>query len=185
MRVFSDRHAMLASIPKGGLSVEVGVLRGEFSRAIRDVQQPDQLVLIDTWNDYQGHGGDESLAIVTSMFADDWRVILRRCCSEKGIAEIPNGSIGFAYVDGDHSYEAVLRDLEALLPKMQPGGWLCGHDYCMCNDFGVVRAVSVFCHVHGLEVDAMTDEPLAEWLNPRVNEPPQISYNSFGIRIPG
>jgi len=33
------------------------------------------------------------------------------------------------YVDGGHSYDAVKRDIEAWVPKVQPGGIITFHDY--------------------------------------------------------
>lgn len=32
------------------------------------------------------------------------------------------------FIDGDHSFEAVMRDIELWLPRMQKRGLLCGHD---------------------------------------------------------
>jgi hypothetical protein len=43
------------------------------------------------------------------------------------------------FIDGDHRYEAVRADIAGWLPKVRPGGVLCGHD---CGVFeGVNRAV--------------------------------------------
>ncbi len=33
------------------------------------------------------------------------------------------------YIDGDHSYEAVMLDIAACRPLVRPGGYLGGHDY--------------------------------------------------------
>ena len=49
-------------------------------------------------------------------------------------------SLDFVFVDGDHSYEGVCRDIQAWLPKVKPGGVLAGHDYDQ-GDPGVVQAV--------------------------------------------
>jgi GR25 family glycosyltransferase involved in LPS biosynthesis/cephalosporin hydroxylase len=39
-----------------------------------------------------------------------------------------DGSIDFIFLDGDHSYEGLCRDLEAWLPKLKPGGVIAGDD---------------------------------------------------------
>jgi hypothetical protein len=38
-------------------------------------------------------------------------------------------SVDFVFIDGDHSYSAVMQDIKAWLPKMKPGSILAGHDY--------------------------------------------------------
>lgn len=184
-RVTHSRRELLELVPKSGLAVEVGVWAGDFSVDILDVVKPTQLVLIDTWQDYWGQAGDVTYGCVQSRFADDARIVTWRGLSQEMIPRLPDRAVSFAYVDGDHEFESVLQDLESLLPKMHPGGWLCGHDFCCCNDYGVVRAVAVFCDRHHLRIDAMTDEPLAPVLgSDRMHYPPLVAYNSFGIKVP-
>ena len=55
-----------------------------------------------------------------------------------------DGSLDFIFLDADHTYEAVLKDLHAWIPKLKPGGHIAGHDYF--NDPGVQRAVRHFFH---------------------------------------
>ncbi len=47
--------------------------------------------------------------------------------------EIPNlfddDYFDFIYIDGDHSYEAVKRDIANCLPKLKKNGYIAGHDY--------------------------------------------------------
>jgi len=54
--------------------------------------------------------------------------------------------LDFVFLDGDHSYEAVVADIEAWRSKIRIGGWLCGHDYANKTfpEFGVQRAVDEF-----------------------------------------
>lgn len=53
----------------------------------------------------------------------------------------PEGSLDFVYIDGDHSYEFVKKDIEICLPLVKFGGVLGGHDFV--NDHpGVVKAVT-------------------------------------------
>jgi predicted O-methyltransferase YrrM len=61
--------------------------------------------------------------------------------SVKAAGKIADGALDFVFIDGDHSYEGVKRDLAAWLPKVKPGGWLMGHDYGNKPDGGVKRAV--------------------------------------------
>lgn len=44
------------------------------------------------------------------------------------IQSLPDESLDFAYLDDDHSHEHVDAELNALFPKMKPGGLICGHD---------------------------------------------------------
>jgi len=44
-------------------------------------------------------------------------------------ALIPNASIDYVYIGGDHTYSGIQRDLLAWLPKVRPGGVICGHAY--------------------------------------------------------
>ncbi|MCP3943387.1 MAG: class I SAM-dependent methyltransferase [Desulfobacteraceae bacterium] len=39
-----------------------------------------------------------------------------------------NNSCDLIFIDGDHSYEAVKRDIDSWFPKLRKGGLLCGHD---------------------------------------------------------
>jgi predicted O-methyltransferase YrrM len=49
-----------------------------------------------------------------------------------------DASLDFVMIDGDHSYEACLADIDAWLPKVKKGGVIAGDDY---NWSGVKRAV--------------------------------------------
>lgn len=44
-------------------------------------------------------------------------------------AQVPDASLDFVFIDADHSYEAVRRDISAWRSKVKPDGWLGGHDY--------------------------------------------------------
>lgn len=45
------------------------------------------------------------------------------------VLQVPDESIDFLFIDGDHRYSQVKKDLDNWLPKMKPNGIICGHDY--------------------------------------------------------
>jgi predicted O-methyltransferase YrrM len=65
------------------------------------------------------------------------------------------------YLDGDHEYKGVVKDLEVAYQKIKPNGWLMGHDYEMnmkkaktsCH-FGVKQAVDEFCERYNQRIYA-------------------------------
>ena len=50
-----------------------------------------------------------------------------------------DGSVDFVFIDADHTYESVVKDINAWLPKVKKGGMISGHDYL--NPCGVKQAV--------------------------------------------
>ena len=139
------RAAVLAHLPRDGEGCEIGVFRGDFSALILDRLRPRRLHLIDPWRSSHdpehadalyaaGSGNDmEALhAAVLTRFADEiasGRVHPIRGTVAEAAAEIPDASLDFAYVDGDHREAAVLADLEFALSKTRPGGAIALDDY--------------------------------------------------------
>jgi predicted O-methyltransferase YrrM len=70
----------------------------------------------------------------------------------KALKKFPNSHFDMIYIDADHSYEAVAKDLKLSFKKIKDGGYIMGHDYEMNRSktkneygFGVDRAVDEFC----------------------------------------
>jgi len=51
---------------------------------------------------------------------------------------IDDGVLDFVFLDADHRYEAITRDIDAWVHKLKKGGLICGHDI---NMFSVTQAV--------------------------------------------
>ena len=55
--------------------------------------------------------------------------------------QFEDGSCDLVYIDGDHTYEGVVKDLAAWYPKVKKGGIICGDDIGWA---GVKKAVDEF-----------------------------------------
>lgn len=53
-----------------------------------------------------------------------------------------NSTFDFVFIDADHTYESVAKDIQAWYPKVKLGGILSGHDYPTWG--GVKKAVDEF-----------------------------------------
>ena len=73
------------------------------------------------------------------------------------MGELPDRSFDFIYIDGDHSYAGVVRDLEQAGRKIKDDGWIVCNDYTLYSPlekskYGVYRAVNEFCLRHNFEI---------------------------------
>ena len=122
---------VIKRLPEGKVAgVEVGVSACAMSRALKE--RPGlTLYMVATWLPFRHVGRDEQEA--NYMTARSIGVAMRMD-SVKASEAFSDGSLDFVFLDADHSYKGVKRDIEAWLPKVKPGGLLCGHDYANKND---------------------------------------------------
>ena len=67
-----------------------------------------------------------------------------------------DNSLSMGFVDGDHSFEGVSADLNAIYPKIKPGGILLLHDVMASGVYNpVAEALKEFCTVRGLYCEMM------------------------------
>ena len=160
----SARQALLRMMPKDSICAEIGVWEGEFSQRILHTVQPRRLHLIDSWQ-YQGdetyqlawygrRAGSQAhmdalYGTVCRRFqreAEAGQVVIHRQSSGEAAGGYPDGYFDWVYVDGNHLYEFVRRDLDLYAPKIKIGGYLAGDDYAEGGWWqgGVKRAVDEF-----------------------------------------
>jgi lipopolysaccharide biosynthesis glycosyltransferase len=147
---------------------EIGTFKGDFAEVLLRTLQPGTLHLIDPWmgtiisGDQDGNNvgavhGEQLYQYVQARFANDAQVHIHRAFSHDMM--ITPGHLDLIYIDGDHSYEGVKRDLMLSQKWVRPGGYICGHDYAMNHakahhhyEFGVKRAVDEFCKEYGYRI---------------------------------
>jgi cephalosporin hydroxylase len=154
---------------------EVGVQYGKFARTILS-SWGGHLTMVDAWREfprdqYVDLANVDELQHLRNMaqavenvqeFVGRYEIV--RSLSNQAANRHADGSLDFAYLDADHSYAGVMKDLQAWRPKIRSGGMLCGHDYLDAKleegDFGVKSAVLDF---FGRTPTIVTDEYWASW----------------------
>jgi len=194
--VLTSREQLLPFFPKVGVGAEIGVAQGDYSEAILAAAQPRELHLVDPWSHLEdGSGllnadrlladtdaarsrgvaiepppanpqGDELFSAVTRRFESDARVKLNRQYSYKAAMGFEAGTFDFVYLDGNHHYEFVLRDLQDWSRLLKPGGLLFGHDFfedefARKENYGVIDAVGAFLKRSDFRFMMLTWEPFS------------------------
>jgi len=123
--------------------VEVGGWTGAGTLVFR--RYFDKVFVVDPWDAAEGEIAAEADVREAERIFDLRHEFNQRVHKVKGRSpdaalNFPNASLGMVYVDGLHAYPGVRADIEAWLPKIRPGGFLCGHDY-ETRFPGVIRAV--------------------------------------------
>jgi len=142
---------------------EIGVYRGQYSNILlNDCSTLKNMICVDAWEDYKGYHSDDSgvdYDVIPDMksvyeFAKDLlskhgsKVKMLKGWSVDVAKTIPDGSLDFVFLDGNHAYEYVVADIAAWAPKVRKGGIIYGHDYDdyqsnkrHCYSINVINAV--------------------------------------------
>jgi|GEM_PF-788389 len=79
--------------------------------------------------------------------------------SMEAIKDVPDGSLDFVYIDGNHTYDYVMQDLIEWSKKVRVGGIISGHDYYCHSRSGcrVKLAVDDYVRAHHICPVFITD----------------------------
>jgi predicted O-methyltransferase YrrM len=149
-KALKGRGELLGRLPKGGRVLVVGTGRGNFAAQILDVLQPAELVTVD--RDYDrldreklsAHPLFDRLRQVTGAPLD-------------ALATMPDSVFDVIYIDSDHRYPVMQKDLAAAHAKLRPGGVLMANDYVSFSPLngrkcGVEKAINEFVNANGYDV---------------------------------
>lgn len=174
-----ERRAMAARcahrfLREGMEAVEVGVMLGNHAATLL-ARNPGRLHLVDTWSFERGAtrmapgmSGEDAFLAVRERFAGDERVRIHRRRSVDAAAQFAEQSLDFVYIDANHAFHEVVRDLAAWFPRVRIGGILSGHDYLLA---GSDRTYAVHLAVDRFWQGSERVEPLAfsnDWVLRRV-----------------
>lgn len=170
----------------GAVFVEVGAYLGRstvyLASCIKKSGKKIRLYAVDLWDgwvydDCRPHTPMPETEDVFRTFIENVRragveevIYPLKMPSEQAADLFENGTLDFVFLDADHTYEAVRRDLEAWFPRVKRRGVLGGHDYLHAGFPGVRRAADEFfreqelpLQIHGTSFLAIKPSP--RWLN--------------------
>jgi hypothetical protein len=163
-RLLPDREAILPLLPKHKVIAEVGVALGDFSDLFIRVCDPERFIAIDLFDLHhvpelwgrptsELFSGGTHGAFYHKRFAGaiaQGKVSVLEGDSTEKLTGLEDASLDIVYIDADHSYEAVKRDLTIVSRKIRDDGWIILNDYVMSDwsssngPYGVVQATNEF-----------------------------------------
>lgn len=144
---------------------EIGVWRGAYSAKFCAAGL--HMLCVDPWISYpawqdtknslapdaqerlMAEAYQDALARLTPLNA----TIVRKF-SKDAAQDVPDRSLDFCYIDGNHVYDAVIEDLTIWSRKVRAGGFIAGHDYRVFANkptIHVVAAVNDYTRAHGID----------------------------------
>jgi len=182
-QINSEAHNIKHLIQSGTIGAEIGVWYGNTSEMFMEVGLRE-LHLVDSWSvtpynkETNEHGSYEKYLkryasitggetpedfnkyyskvyqSVVNKFVLKSEVKIHRMLSEKWFKTISDDYLDWIYVDGDHSYEGCLEDLNNSLRVVKSGGIIIGDDYKWPGQNsgkpGVTKALDEFCESNNL-----------------------------------
>jgi Methyltransferase domain len=177
-----ERRELVASVVSkipNGVFVEIGTFNGDFACHILDSSENSTLYCVDPYISYMDYEdslnntvGDDMFNEVSERLKSKYgdRVVFIRKLSTEALSEIPD-EIDVVYIDGNHRYSYVSKDLILYYSKVKKGGYVIANDAvdldesrrnqkgdvfiewspeCYGN-YGVVKAFREFCIINRLE----------------------------------
>lgn len=134
---------------------EVGVKRGVNAKDMLTKLSIKKLYLIDNW--ITKHSSEEITLKNLEKFKD--KIVTLTGESSKVCNNIKDEELDFVYIDADHKYKGIKKDIESYYPKVKIGGLICGHDYFERKDRGVIKAVDEFFGKKNINTVLCLDSP--------------------------
>jgi predicted O-methyltransferase YrrM len=130
-------------------AIEIGTDRGFNAQDILKRLNIQKIYLIDPYESYEGYGRTKSQVSISEkiakkiLYGSKNKIIWIKDYSDNAVKRIKE-KVDFIYIDGNHEYEYVKKDIENYWPLVKKGGILAGH---YINFEGVAKAVCEFVRI--------------------------------------
>ncbi|MBI2405520.1 class I SAM-dependent methyltransferase [Candidatus Microgenomates bacterium] len=145
---------------------EIGVLEGEFSKIFCEDIPGVTLYCIDPWEIYEDlpeneKGGNNRGRINrgyerTKSLLGAYSCNIVKKYSMDAVKDFTRGSLDFVYIDANHTFDYVMRDIIEWSKIVRPGGIVSGHDYQAYHHeeigYQVRSAIDVYTNVHNIKL---------------------------------
>ena len=149
---------------------EVGVRRGQFAEVFCKNIKGLHMTCIDPWAPYSNYTKtrQDRYFDITKKRLEPYNVTFIRKTSMEALADVPDNSLDFVHIDGDHSFDYVCPDIIFWTKKLKSHGVMICHDYYRFRWAGVVDAVDAYTSCHAIIPWFMIKhrEPTVFWLKP-------------------
>ena len=166
----STRHSTLFAKKyfndKKIVAIEIGSYRGFNAKSILKNLNIFKIYLVDPWTEYEEYKKSEknkkqshlnnALRECKKRLKKFKNVFYIRKFSDEAIKFVPKAD--FIYVDGNHEYEYVKKDLEKYYEKLKNKGIIAGHDINWKESAPVLTAVREFCEKKNLKFRASGED---------------------------
>ena len=131
--------------------LEIGMSRGlGMWRMLTECPNIKRAFGIDPWcEDENRKQIVETRGVVDEWIGNKLTMIVDR--AENAVDMFADETFDYIFIDGDHGYDACVRDIKCWWSKMKKGGVFAGHDYKE-NEPGVIKAVGEFADEYGLDI---------------------------------
>src|SRR6185295_7348005 len=146
----SDRTELMRRLPRNAVVAEIGTQFGNFAKQILELSEPREFHIFDlSFNCFDRSFFDNEIR--------SGRVILHEGDSSRTMSTLPDGRFDWMYIDGDHSFEGVMRDIKEAKRLIRSDGYLVFNDYTVYShlertQYGVMRAVNDLCLDEDFEI---------------------------------
>lgn len=170
-KLYATREDMVSdlTLPPNPKIAEVGVALGSFSKILISRFHPAEFHAFDL---FQLHQEEMLWGKMTSevldgkshvdfyrdtMMAADAHVIIHEGPSGSTLQQVPSGHLDLVYIDGAHTYDAVLQDARECARALKGDGVLIFNDYIIHDpfvkaDYGIVQVVNQMVVNEGWQV---------------------------------
>lgn len=143
---------------------EIGCNKGRTTCYLLHNHPPLHLIAVDLWEFRSEVYEERELAIrskedqnaVFTIFKKAVNPYRKKLKILRGVSwemakEVPDGSLDFIFIDADHGYKSVKKDILAWVPKVKKGGLISGHDINLLDVYQAVQELIQDSKVAGID----------------------------------